>query len=232
MKILFALTILIFTMTQVNAQTKNNLTGGLRGSFNSTWLLNKDISDAAGLDYIVSYGNKVGGGIGFYFLDNLGVTMDFMLNNHVQKYGNDKTGSDWVRDYRLKYIEINILLRFITTMGFFLEGGPEVLLLKSAKQSGRRFYASLNDYVEETYLTEDITNSFEKINIAYLFGFGSEFDISESFYILAGLRFYYFNKDVIVHNQKSPELIYYPYDAKTQAIAGGFQLGVFYRLEM
>ena len=77
---------------------------GLRGSYNTTWLLNKDIENKQGQNYAPSFGNKFGAGILYNFIEQFGISAEILLNNHRQMYGDDQVPTNWSDEIRLKYL--------------------------------------------------------------------------------------------------------------------------------
>ena len=229
MKKLIAI-LLILSVCKSIAQTEPGLRAGIKGSYNSTWIINQSVSDAPDTTYIPSFGYTIGCGIRYDFIPHLGVATDFLLTTHKQSYGNDGTGSDWTIYKKFNLMTLNFLLRYSSEMGFFVELGPQYNILKKGSESMDMYFPQpINDF-EIVYSNRDITDNFTKSHLSYIFGFGGEWDLTENFYILSGLRFNYSMVDALSETGKKNDSIFRNHnDSPSNFAWGGVLLGVFYR---
>ena len=87
------LIVLVSTFTgALDGLMAQGLQVGIKGSLNSTWLVNKNISDAPTIeqDYVPSFGDSYGLSGAIYFTKKLGVEMNFLMSNHTQKNTDQK----------------------------------------------------------------------------------------------------------------------------------------------
>lgn len=227
------ITILVFIAIQAIAQTEPGLRVGLKGSYNSTWIINQDVSDAPDTTYIPSFGYTIGAGIRYDFIPHLGIAVDFLLNKHKQNYGNDGTGSDWNINKKLNLMTLNFLLRYSSEMGFFVELGPQYNTMKKATEEMEMYFPQpINDY-QFVYTNRDIKEHFTKSHISYIFGFGGEWDITENIYFMSGLRFNYSMDDAVSETGKKNDSIYRTnHSSPSNFVWGGVLIGIFYRFNM
>lgn len=214
----------------INAKAYNEagLRAGLKGSYNSTWLITQDVTDATDTSYIPSFGHTIGLGIGYNFVPSFGVNIDVLLNTHNQNYGNDATGSDWSIYKKLKIINVNFLLKYVTQMGFYLEGGAQYNSFKSASEERRQYFSSLNDY-EFSYRNRDISANFESGNLSWVFGFGGEWYFTDNLFMITGLRFNYSTAEMISATGKKNDSIFKTNGTSiTNSASGGLMIGLYY----
>lgn len=207
-KILLTLSAVILAFT-TNAQY---FRVGLNGGYNSTWLFNKNVSDAGDeLDYKSSFGGQIGIDALWNFQESTGIYLGIISNSINQKYtirpGN---GENYVAETKFKYITVPLLFRYTGEKGPYFEVGPEFSFGAKAK--------SKVEDDEEDIPSEAINSS----NIAAVLGFGITVKASEQIHVDIGLRFAWGLSDVMKEPDGAQN--YEP----TNTAAGGLHLGVAY----
>lgn len=230
-----AIIISLFFFSNVYSQTKSGFRIGAKGAFNSTWILNKNIMDDPNVAYVASFGYNYGLGLGFNFIDRLGIYVDLQLNKHNQNYGDDGAGTDVLEKYNFKYTDLITTLRYTSELGFYLELGTNFSSLKNVKTS-LAIYPTATNII---YKDVDVTKYFEKSNFGGVFGIGGEYDIIDNLYFTAGLRLCYGLTDIVSKEggkgnnyseddpltTKNEKVAYKP----TNTAFGGLHVGIFYR---
>jgi hypothetical protein len=207
-----ALLIVLFSIS-VMSFAQEGLTLGGHFSYNSTWLLNKQVFDeGAEMDVAVSYGNYYGIIAGYYFSKNLGVELNFNVNKLVQKYEgkidylfstlypdpNSYTAATVIRT-----TDIPILLKFGSNSYFEL--GPLVQLVNKATYT--RTFNETNSlkpgwYNGTSYGFSNVSSigvksDFNSLGFGVVMGFGANFNLIEDVLKLNfGLRFNYILSDL------------------------------------
>ncbi|MBN4052144.1 MAG: hypothetical protein COC01_10690 [Bacteroidetes bacterium] len=227
-KSLLIIVLLSFGFIYLKAQSQAGLRAGLKGSYNSTWLITQDIADATDTTYIPSFGHTFGLGIGYNFVPSFGVNIDVLLNTHNQNYGSDGTGTDWSIYKKLKLINVNFLLKYVTQMGFYLEGGAQYNSFKSATEDRRQYFSNLK-YYDFDYKDRDISANFESGTLSWVFGFGGEWYFTDNLFLLSGLRFKYSLSEMVSETGKKNDSIFKTNGTSvTNAASGGLMLGLYY----
>ena len=102
MKKMLVCVALLAAATTVNAQ---KFRVGLAGAFNSTWLLNKTVSDAGDeLDYKASFGGQIGVSALYNFKENVGISLDILSSSINQKYTNRQGGDNFDTETKMKFV--------------------------------------------------------------------------------------------------------------------------------
>lgn len=191
MKKMLVCVALIASAATVNAQ---KFKVGLGGAFNSTWLMNKNVFDAAdNLDIDMTFGGNFGLKVQYYFNDKVGLELGVQKAGHNQKYTGDVSSTlTYDQKVKLRYMEVPLLLRLGGDKGAYFEFGPQFSFLNKATETYE--LSTANPLVD--YSDKDIKNNLNSTNIGILVGFGVDIDASESFTITAGLRLGYGFSDV------------------------------------
>lgn len=218
-----------------------NIRVGLSGGVNSTWLMNKNVFDANdGLDIAASFGGRFGIESIYSFNDKIGVSLGLnFISMNSQKYSGDNTGIDGDLTTKLKYFDVPLLFRLTSGSGTYFEIGPQFGFLGSAKED----YESTDGNIK--YDDLNVKSGFESTNIALVFGFGVDIDVTENIFITTGLRLGYGFTDVTKEYDNGLELAisnpsattdFAHYDdsnkfnyEKTSRVFGGLNLGVSYK---
>jgi hypothetical protein len=186
-KILVAVALLT-TAFGANAQDKS-IRIGVFGNFNSVWLFNKNVSDAAGqLNPDATFGGSFGIGGTYMINQKLGIELNLLSTSAGQKYSGDfpstsgLTGS-YTDQMKLKYIEIPLLLKLTSEKGPYFEFGPDFNFLSSASET-----LTTSAYPKSNYTDKDFKDNFNSSNIAALLGFGVDIKASDNVLVTVGLR--------------------------------------------
>jgi outer membrane protein W len=243
MKKIFSAALLLLTVSAVSAQ---DFRIGAKGTFNSTWLFNNNISDQGNIvDYASTFGASFGLTTMLYFTENVGVSLDLLYaSNNQNLEGDFGQGASYETTTRAKYLDIPVLLRISSSGGPYVEIGPQVSLLMGAAEDFTFSPALPTDYKDR-----DVKDYFNSIGLAAMLGFGVDIEASDNWFVNIGLRFGYGITDATVKrseneldnisdNQRSwfGDLAHvdaegdYNYH-KTNRAFGGFTLGVIYKLD-
>ena len=119
------LTIILFTNI-VSAQMSIDVQA--KGAANSTWILNKNISDkGASQDYAAAWGSSYGVAANAYF-GMTGVGIEFLYSTHNAAYTgaysiNDISTGSYTSNVKLQTIQIPLMLKFQSEKGAYIELG-------------------------------------------------------------------------------------------------------------
>jgi hypothetical protein len=161
---------------------------GVKAAYNTTWLFNKNVSDKnASMDYATSYGTSFGVQYVNMFTPNYGISAEFLISSHTQKYDGDLGGgTSYTLEDNLTYIDIPILFRVGSEKGPYFEIGPQISLLSGAKESfGTSPGTSLN------YTDKEFKDDFNGFGVGAVLGFGVDIKLTDSWRLSPGLRFGY-----------------------------------------
>jgi len=185
-KALLTLGLACITITTQAQDFRLGLTGGL----NSTWLLNQNVFDQNdGLDVASTFGGRFGIEGIYSFNEKAGFSVGVnFISGHNQKYTGDNNNPISLNGdakTMLRYIDIPVLFRLTSGGGSYFEIGPQIGILSSAKED---YESKDNSY---NFSGADVKNGFNATNVALVFGFGADIDVSENIYITTGLRLGY-----------------------------------------
>jgi hypothetical protein len=242
MKKITILSILFFGSASLFAQEKgvgsashNSFELQAKGSYNSTWLLNKNISDAdASQNYANAWGYNYGLGFNAYF-GNIGVGIEGLMGNHVGGYSGvietkDSAGvllskENYRSKVTLNVIQIPLFFKLRSEFGAYLEVGPQFNMVSSANYN--RTGTGLN---ADTAVTTYYSSSY----ISAALGFGFKFKFGDGPLSLdAGLRLNYGLTDLKGVDGLGRDLsnaIFYKKAEPTNAAAGGIVVALTYQL--
>lgn len=194
-KLLSALLILTLTIPASATMPKKRgggsqyLTCGLRGTFNNTWLLNKNMLDDKGLKYQPSFGGSGGIQLGFHLSHMVAINVEGLYSVYNQKMKSAIDSVSWNSRTSLAYIELPVLLRFEFENFKYLEFGVKMGFLNSAKSD----FTSGNINLTGT----DVKKNYEKNNTSLVFGWGSGLYGSGGMLINFGIRLQYGISDIV-----------------------------------
>ena len=176
------------------------ITAGVRGTFNSTWLLNKNMQNDDGMKYIPSWGYAGGIMLGFHLNNIVAIDGEFMYAVYSQRYKDgEKDSLTWKARTDLAYLEIPILLRFDFENYKYLEFGVRFGILNKATES----FTLDNDPLGFSYTNKEAKDPvtgesyYEKKNMALVFGWGGGIWGNGGLLISGGLRFTYGLSDIV-----------------------------------
>lgn len=215
---------------------KNTLEIHAKGSANSTFLFNSNISDAGGdQDYAAGWSFNYGGGVSMYF-GNIGFGVEGLLGNHRGAYagsfvtkdaaGNVINTTNYSSNVNLKITQIPVFFKLKSDIGGYLEVGPQYNMISEAN------YHYTSDGVQ---FDSVMTGNFAKSYFSAVLGFGFKIPVAKSnFAILGGARLQYAFSDI-----KGVDALGVPFDnffkykegpSTTTGATAGLMLGVVYTL--
>lgn len=191
MKKILAIAVIMASLSSAQAQEGIRL--GAKGSFFSTWLFNKNVSDQnASLDYVSTFSPTFGVQAIFMFKETYGMSAEIIYASHKQKYdgyvGNEN--NTFTNEIKLSYIDIPILFRVSSEKGPFFEIGPQVSLLTGAKETFELANSSAFNYSDK-----DVKDDFAGFGVAGILGFGIDIKLTDMINLTTGLRFGYMFTD-------------------------------------
>lgn len=212
-----------------NAQAQLSIDGGVKGSYNSTWLFNKNISDqGTSQDYDLGWGYNVGGGATVYY-GPIGFGVEFLTGSHTGGYAGDFFGK-YTSNVKLNVTQIPLLLKLKSENGAYLEVGAQVNSISKATYSFDYTDSDLFDY------SADETTNYAKTYTSAVLGFGANVRLVKAIPLSLnlGLRLQYGFTDAkgvdALNNRLNNSLIYPTYQ-KTNAVSGGLVFGLTYTFE-
>jgi hypothetical protein len=192
MKKILAIAVIMITSLS-SAQAQEGIRLGAKGSFFSTWLFNKNVSDQnASLDYASSFSPTFGVQAIFMFKETYGINAEIIYASHKQKYDGYSGNEDntFTNEINLSYIDIPILFRVSSPKGPYFEIGPQVSLLMGAKETFELANSSASNYSDK-----DVKDDFAGFGVAGVFGFGIDIKLTNMINLTTGLRFGYMFTD-------------------------------------
>ena len=221
------LSTLVLTTLNLNAQI--SIDGGIKGSYNSTWLFNKNISDqGAEQDYAMAWGSNYGLGASVYF-GAIGLGVDFLRGTHTGGYSGDFLGK-YSSNVELNVTQIPLLLKFKSENGAYIELGAQVNSISKATYTF--------DYADSDIFdgTSNVTSNYSKSFTSAILGFGANVKLSKSIPLAfnAGIRLQYGFSDaegVDALGFNLDNSVLYPTYEKTNAVSGGIMVGLNYTFE-
>jgi hypothetical protein len=205
---------------------------GANFAYNTTWLMNKQVFDKPSSEIApeVSFGSYYGLIAGYNFNDEVGIELNFNINNIKQKYSGNiwYLGGDFVSTTHIQAIDIPLLFKF--GMNSYFELGPVLQIL-----NGATFTSTNNNLIVPNISNRDDLDEFNKLNYAIAFGFGTNLDIIEyKLKLKFGFRFQYTLTDMEGINGfgQTKENILIPATEKenfhNNALLGGIRFGLVY----
>ena len=243
-RIILLFSLFTFTYSLSYAQYEFGVEGGIA----SSWFMNKNVSNAGnsqslalGLSY--NYGFH----LAVDFTDNFGVVGNFFWGNYDQKYTGTFPNSgvlpngmlitaqqSYSANSTLKTMDIPVLLRFQTNSGAFVELGAEYSMITGATYSST--YSS-----PDGSMAENTQPMFASSNISGILGFGSNFRLNDSWFIITDFRVKYgfadvkgvdgLGQDLNNGNLYEGPAPYYSSYQPTHILTGSFNVGIYYYLQ-
>ena len=215
-----------------------------KGSGNSTWLLNKNISDlGASQDYSMAWGSTYGVAANVYTgIIGVGIELNYAIHNAAYE-GVISAGGVTLDTYNssvnLKTFQIPLLLKFQSAAGSYIEFGPQLTSISSATYNRSGTIPLLGTYESDP---KDVTDEYSKTFISGVLGFGAKIPLGEDFPlgVIIGVRLQYSFGDLmgvdgynnsLGSEENPPSALLYDNHEPTQAISGGIVLGVAYTIE-
>jgi hypothetical protein len=211
----------------------------VKGAANSTWLLNKNISDmGATQDYDLAWGSSYGVAANAYF-GMTGVGIEFLYNTHNAAYTgaysiNDESTGNYTSNIKLETIQIPLLLKFQSEKGAYIELGPQLTNISSAHFN--RTVEIIGIAFDES---KDVKEEYASSYISGVLGFGSKIALSDlPIGLLFGIRLQCSFGDLMGVDGEGYSLgsseepgFWHPTHEPTQAISGGVVFGVTYTIK-
>ena len=216
-------------LTTLNLSAQISIDGGVKGSYNSTWLFNKNISDqGTEQDYAMAWGSNVGVGTSVYF-GPVGIGVEFLRGTHTGGYAGDFLGK-YNSNVKLNVTQIPLLLKFKSENGAYIELGAQVNSINKATYTF--------DYTDSDFFdgTSDETSNYSKSITSAVLGFGANVRIIKAIPLSlnVGLRLQYGLTDAkgvdALGTNLNNSLVYSTYQ-KTNAVSGGIMFGLNYTFE-
>ena len=159
---------------------------GVRGAFNSTWLLNQNQLNDKGLTYKASWGGYGGLMLGMHYTQWGAVHIEGLYSMLSQKMASTSDSIKWTSKTDLSYYEFPVLLHFVPKEFKYIEAGIKISTLVKAKSS-----SSLGTFSGET------KNNFEKPDFALVLGWGGSLWGDGGGLLDLGIRLTYGLSDII-----------------------------------
>lgn len=165
---------------------------GARGTFNSTWLLNKNWFNDKGLKYQASFGGGGGIMLGFHFSEWGAIEVEGLYSIMNQKLASNIDSVNWNSKTNLTYLEFPILLHFDTENFKYIEVGVKIGMLSGAQSTyNNSKYSAFN------YADKNTKDNYESTNLALVFGWGSGVWGNGGLLINLGIRLSYGLSDIV-----------------------------------
>lgn len=168
MKTFIAAALSLFVVSFSQAQLAIEV--GAKGSYNSTWLFNKNISDQGDIqDYAMGWGKNYGLGATVYF-GAFGIALDVLQGNHVGGYQGVFLGEDYTSSVDLKTLNIPLMVKLRGESGGYIELGVQMTRVSNAEYT----FDSASDAIDLIYGgTSDVTDKYSKSHNSAILGFGA-----------------------------------------------------------
>jgi hypothetical protein len=214
-----------------------------KGSANSTWLLNKNISDqGVNQDYELAWGSSFGVAANIY-AGIIGVGVEVLYTNHNAAYNGIAdllvTSDTYSSNINLKTLQIPLLLKFQSAGGSYIELGPQFTSISSATYNRSGTMPVIGPYESDP---KDVTDQYSNTYLSGVLGFGAKIPLGEDFPlgVVIGIRLQYSFGDLmgvdgynnsLGSEENPPSSFLYDNHEPTQAISGGIVLGVSYTIK-
>jgi hypothetical protein len=216
-------------LTSLNLHSQISIEGGVKGSYNTTWLFNKNISDqGTEQDYAAGLGSNYGLGAAVYF-GPIGLGVEFLRGTHTGGFAGGFAGK-YSSNVKLNVNQIPLLLKLKSKNGAYIELGAQVNSITKATYTF--------DYTDSDIFdgTSDETSNYSKSFTSAVLGFGANVKLTKAIPLAlnAGIRLQYGFTDakgVDALGFNLDNKIVYPTYEKTNAVSGGLMIGLNYTFE-
>ena len=225
----------IFTISISTAIFGQQLEISARGSYKSTWLFNKNISDLGDKqDYAAGWGYNYGLSACIYFNSKIGIEVDGLLNMHAGNYaGTLDSQRTYTSNVKMNSIEIPLLFKLKSSTGAYLEIGPQLGMINSAHyQFLQSYYNSSTGANVNNNSSYFVDSNYATTNISAVLGFGINIKLVSHLSLKTGIRFEYGLTDlkgVDALGQNLANTVLYPTKYATNSAAGGLFLALTWR---
>lgn len=207
----------------------NILTTGLYfetfSSVNNTWILNKKAiqqTASSDLSYAIDFGNDYGVGVGYDFLNNFGIEVNWIINSFQgQKYNNFLTDAhrSTVADINLTYSYLPVLLKYRTQHLSRLSNQPATINYMFGFEYGWLKSAEIN--IDNRYIHEDL---LQKHTFGVLLGIDYNLHLTPNYFVSIGGR-------TGLSTQTGNNLFAVPGTQRTNNLLIGIRAGLGYRFK-
>jgi hypothetical protein len=219
----------VLLISSLNLHSQISVEGGIKGSYNSTWLFNKNISDqGTEQDYTAGWGSNYGLGASVYY-GPIGFGVEFLRGTHTGGYAGDFAGK-YTSNVKLNVAQIPLLLKLKSKGGGYVELGAQVNSISKATYTF--------DYTDSDIFdgTSDEKNNYSSSFTSAILGFGANVQLTKAIPLAlnVGIRLQYGFSDakgVDALGFNLDNKIVYPTYEKTNALAGGILVGLNYTFE-
>ena len=206
-----------------------------KGSANSTWLLNKNISDlGASQDYAMGWGSTYGiAGNVYAGIIGVGIELNYATHNGAYE-GVISAGGVTLDTYnssvKLKALQIPLLIKFQSEGGSYIELGPQLTNISSATYNRSGTIPVVGTYENDP---KDVSDQYSGTYISGVLGFGAKIPLGETLPlgILIGVRLQYSFGDIMGVDAYGSSLESYSTAEPTQAVSGGIIIGAAYTIK-
>jgi len=208
-----------------------------KGSANSTWLLNKNISDlGASQDYAMGWGSTYGIAANVYAgIIGIGIELNYAIHNGAYEgIITDPILNSTVDTYNsnvnLKTLQIPLLLKFQSEGGSYIELGPQLTNISSATYNRSGTIPVVGTYENDP---KDVSDQYSGTYISGVLGFRAKIPLGETLPlgILIGVRLQYSFGDIMGVDAYGSSLESYSTAEPTQAVSGGIIIGAAYTIK-
>ncbi|MBN4065870.1 PorT family protein [Candidatus Amoebophilus asiaticus] len=194
---------LSLSLLPLPSNAQKGLRMGIKGAYNSTWLLNKNILDDSKINYVTSFGYNSGFSLGYNFNDKLGFFIEALFDKYNQQFVTHSGSDAQKTTTSLYYISVPVLFRYRLPSGIYLELGAQYHSLTTVKygySSSRDttiifIYSGLLKNISD--IKNNVDENFETSSVSCLIGTGLSINISEHLGVNIGVRVIYGLTDVI-----------------------------------
>ena len=176
------LLVVLTTVICISSSFGQGLQVGVKGSLNSTWLLNSHVSAASVNEqtYIPSFGQYYGLSAAMFFNEKLGIEANLLYDTHRQKYSNED--ESYESETTLNRISVPLMLKIQSKTGAFFELGAIYNSLTSAEYS-----LEVDSF---SFPVQDIRDKMAKSSIDAMFGLGVDINLFAGLSLTTALRFW------------------------------------------
>lgn len=218
----YILTAVLLAGFVFNGQAQRGPHIGAHGLLNASFILNQNSYGLEEYDYQQTFGAGAGLVLGYNVTDHIGFQTELNLVKLGQNYQRSKTPVDY-RKYSLNYVAFPVLFKYTSGEGmvrFYGQIGPQFMFLTDASvkylDSAENVQAVYNAPAPAGGFKPVATVSgalakprFNKSNVGLNFGLGANIHVLPSFYVNAGLSFYYGFSDINSDAATTDPLAYY-----------------------
>lgn len=225
------------------AQKGKEIVIGVGGGVTSVWIVNQSFYGEPEVDYAPKMGYAGSLNLGYNFNKSISVMTELQYSLQGQKYDGKQnmggTSYNVERNIDLGYLNIPLLFKYAFGSGgtkFRFLAGPQVGLLMNATQdylrNDKKIGSEATDQDGNPFITDenDITDRFEKTDFSLVVDIGADIQLSDLFFITAGIRGNYGLSEINAEPYRIENLEgeYLP----SNNLWGGVYIGICYKLDV